>query len=65
MSDPKYCSLLWKHISNEPLGHVRTCCVARDRVHEIPGGREYTLGQTSVEDIFHSEYYKRIKKRPV
>lgn len=62
MSDPKYCSLLWKHISNEPLGHVRTCCVARDRVHEIPGGREYTLGQTSVEDIFHSEYYKQIRQ---
>ena len=62
MTEPKYCSLLWKHISNEPLGHVRTCCIARDRVHEIPGGREYTLGQTSVEDIFHSRYYKEIRQ---
>ena len=61
MSDPKYCSLLWKHISNEPLGHVRTCCIARDRVPDETG-REFTLGQTSVEDIFHSKYYKEIRQ---
>ena len=61
MSDPKYCSLLWKHISNEPLGHIRTCCIARDRVSD-ESGREYTLGQTSVRDIFHSKYYKEIRQ---
>jgi organic radical activating enzyme len=61
MSDPKYCSLLWKHISNEPLGHVRTCCIARDRVPD-EAGREFTLGQTSVQDIFHSKYYKEIRQ---
>ena len=61
MSDPKYCSLLWKHMSNEPLGHVRTCCIARDRVPD-EHGREYTLGQTSVKDVFHSKYYKEIRQ---
>ena len=61
MSEPKYCSLLWKHISNEPLGHVRTCCIARDRVtNEV--GQEYTLGGTPLRDIFHSEYYKNIRQ---
>ena len=61
MSEPRYCSLLWKHISNEPLGHVRTCCIARDRVtNEV--GQEYTLGGTPLRDIFHSEYYKNIRQ---
>ena len=57
MSKPKYCSLLWKHISNEPFGHVRTCCIARDRVTDSDG-KEYTLGETSIRDVFHSDYYK-------
>ena len=61
MSDPKYCSLLWKHMSNEPLGHVRTCCIARDRVPD-DNGREVTLGQSSVKEIFHNNYYKNIRQ---
>ena len=61
MSDPKYCSLLWKHISNEPLGHIRTCCIARERVTDSDGS-EFTLGTTSIKDIFHSDYYKNIRQ---
>jgi MoaA/NifB/PqqE/SkfB family radical SAM enzyme len=61
MDKPKYCSLLWKHISNEPLGHVRTCCIARDRVPD-DDGREVTLGQSSVKEIFHNDYYKKIRQ---
>ena len=61
MSKPKYCSLLWKHISNEPLGHVRTCCIARERVTDNDG-KEFTLGSTSIKDIFHSDYYKNIRQ---
>jgi len=61
MNEPKYCSLLWKHISNEPFGHVRTCCIARDRVTDSDG-KEYTLGETSIRDIFHSDYYKNIRQ---
>ena len=62
MSEPKYCSLLWKHISNEPFGHVRTCCIARERVTNSEG-EEYTLGETSIREIFHSEYYKNIRQQ--
>ena len=54
MSEPKHCSLLWKHISNEPFGHVRTCCIARERVTDTEG-KEFTLGENSVRDIFQSE----------
>ena len=61
MSEPKYCSLLWKHISNEPFGHVRTCCIARERVTDSEG-EEYTLGETSIREIFHSDYYKQIRQ---
>ena len=61
MAAPKYCSLLWKHISNEPLGHVRTCCIARERVHDAEG-KPYTLGETTVRDIFHSDYYRNIRQ---
>jgi sulfatase maturation enzyme AslB (radical SAM superfamily) len=62
MSEPRYCSLLWKHISNEPQGYVRTCCIARDRVTR-PDGTEYTLGDASVREIFNSEYYKNIREQ--
>lgn len=61
MDQPRHCSLLWKHISNEPLGHVRTCCIARDRVTDSDG-REFTLGSDSIKDIFHSDYYKNIRQ---
>lgn len=62
MTEPKYCSLLWKHISNEPFGHVRTCCIARERVTNSEG-EEYTLGETSIREIFHSDYYKNIRQQ--
>ena len=61
MSEPRYCSLLWKHISNEPLGHIRTCCIARERVSDNEG-KEFTLGSTSIKEIFHSDYYKNIRQ---
>ena len=53
---------MWKHISNEPFGHVRTCCIARDRVTDNEG-KEFTLGETSIREVFHSEYYKRIRSQ--
>ncbi len=61
MTEPKYCSLLWAHISNEPLGHVRTCCIAKERVKD-DDGEDFTLGSTSVRDIFHSNYYKKLRQ---
>lgn len=61
MSEPKYCSLLWAHISNEPLGHVRTCCIAKERVKDNDGN-DFTLGSTSVREIFHSDFYKKLRQ---
>lgn len=61
MAKPRYCSLLWKHISNEPLGHVRTCCIARERVID-DDGKEVTFGSNSIEEIYHNKYYKNIRQ---
>ena len=61
MNEPRYCSLLWKHISNEPLGHVRTCCIARERVSDNEG-KEVTLGSQSIKEIFHNDFYKKIRQ---
>jgi len=61
MAEPRYCSLLWKHMSNEPGGFVRTCCIAQERVYDT-NGDPFTLGSTSVRDIFHSDYYKNIRQ---
>ena len=61
MAESRYCSLLWSHLSNEPLGHVRTCCIAKERVKD-DNGEDFTLGSTSVRDIFHSNYYKKIRQ---
>ena len=61
MNEPRYCSLLWKHISNEPLGHVRTCCIARERVSDSEGN-EVTLGSHSIKEIFHNDFYKQIRQ---
>jgi len=61
MAEPRYCSLLWKHISNEPFGHVRTCCIARDRVTDS-SGNEVTLGSSSIKEIFNNDFYKNIRQ---
>ena len=54
MNEPKYCSLLWTHLSNEPGGTCRSCCIARERISR-PDSSDYTLGEDSIRDIFNSE----------
>jgi len=60
MSEPKHCSLLWTHLSNEPGGTLRSCCIARERISR-PDGSDYTLGEDSIRDIFHSDYMKDLR----
>ena len=61
MNEPRYCSLLWTHLSNEPGGTLRSCCIARERISR-PDGSDYTLGEDSIRDIFHSEYMKNLRQ---
>lgn len=63
--DYKYCSLLWSHLSNEPGGTVRTCCIAKERIKD-EFGRDYNLGQDKMLDILQSsrmrEYRNQIRE---
>mgnify|MGYP003950747805 FL=1 len=56
----KLCSLLWTHLSNEPGGTIRTCCIAKDRLQNHHGV-DLTLGDNSVHDIFTSNNAQRIR----
>ena len=61
MNEPKHCSLLWTHLSNEPGGTCRSCCIARERISR-PDGSDYTLGEDSIRDIFHSDYMTNLRQ---
>ena len=61
MNEPRHCSLLWTHLSNEPGGTCRSCCIARERISR-PDGSDYTLGEDSIRDIFHSDYMKNLRQ---
>lgn len=60
-SDKKLCALLWTHLSNEPGGTIRTCCIAKDRL-QVSGDREnFTMGDNTIHDIFTSDNAQRIR----
>tara|TARA_Y100000389_G_scaffold191678_1_gene218231 strand:+ start:2900 stop:4321 length:1422 start_codon:yes stop_codon:yes gene_type:complete len=60
--DYKYCSLLWSHISNEPGGTVRTCCIAKDRIKD-EHGKDYNLGEHSMLEILSSQTMREMRDR--
>jgi len=60
--DYKYCSLLWSHISNEPGGTVRTCCIAKDRIKD-KHGNDFNLGEHSMLEILSSETMTNMRNR--
>lgn len=60
--EPDYpaCALLWSHISNEPGGTVRTCCIASQRIKDNQG-RDFNLGEDSMIDILQSDTMKSLR----
>ena len=60
--DYKYCALLWSHISNEPGGTVRTCCIATERIKDETG-QDYNLGEHGMLDILTSNTMKEYRNR--
>jgi hypothetical protein len=54
------CALLWTHLSNEPGGTIRTCCIAKDRLQDSYNNN-FTLGDNSVKEIFTSPVIQRIR----
>lgn len=62
--EPDYpaCALLWSHISNEPGGTVRTCCIASQRIKDNQG-RDFNLGEDSMIDILQSDTMKNLRNQ--
>lgn len=60
--DYKYCALLWSHISNEPGGTVRTCCIATERIKDNQG-KDFNLGEHGMLDILKSDTMREYRNQ--
>ena len=60
--DYKYCALLWSHISNEPGGTVRTCCIATERIKDNKG-QDFNLGEHGMLDILKSDTMREYRNQ--
>lgn len=58
----KYCALLWSHLSNEPGGTVRTCCIAKHRIKDDQG-QDFNLGQHPMMDILTSNTMREFRNQ--
>jgi organic radical activating enzyme len=56
----KTCALLWSHVSNEPGGTCRTCCIAKDRIKD-KNGNEMNLATSTLTEVLQSEFVKEIR----
>lgn len=62
MSLPKtICILPWISIETTPSGATRPCCLALDEITD-ENSNVYKLKETSLEDIYHSEYMQNLRK---
>jgi MoaA/NifB/PqqE/SkfB family radical SAM enzyme len=55
------CPLPWVGFSNDPNGTVRPCCINSERITD-KNGNPYFIQNTSVKDIFHSEYMNKLRQ---
>jgi len=57
----KICMLPWISIETSPIGTARPCCLAKDEIIK-PDGTKYNLKESTLEDIYHSEYMQDLRK---
>ena len=57
-----FCPLPWIHLSSLPDGSTRLCCKAVNHRVVDDSGNKMNLAQDSVEDIWNSNYYKKIRQ---
>lgn len=55
------CPLPWVGFSNDPNGTVRPCCISKEQITDT-NSRPYFIQNTSMEDIFHSDYMNNLRK---
>jgi MoaA/NifB/PqqE/SkfB family radical SAM enzyme len=53
--------LPWISVETSPIGTVRPCCLAKDEIIDA-NGIKYDLNTHTVEQVYHSEYMKRLRQ---
>jgi len=56
----KICMLPWISIETSPIGTARPCCLADDEITK-PNGEKFTLRESTLEEIYHSDYMKDLR----
>lgn len=59
-TDYPECALMWSHMSNEPGGTVRSCCIATNRVMDDLNN-DFNLGTTNPVDILRSSNMQQLR----
>lgn len=59
-TDYPECALMWSHMSNEPGGTVRSCCIATNRVMDDLN-RDFNLGTTNPVEILRSSNMQQMR----
>jgi len=58
----KICILPWVSIETSPIGTARPCCLAKDEITKSDGTK-YTLKETTLEEIYHSDYMRNLRQQ--
>ncbi len=53
------CILPWTHLSTDPLGTLRPCCIAKDVIKD--GDHTYNIKKDSLIDVLKSPYMKELR----
>lgn len=62
MNLPKtICILPWVSIETSPIGTARPCCLAIEEITNTLG-EKYSLKETTIEEIYHSDYMINLRK---
>lgn len=56
------CMLPWISIETSPIGTARPCCLADEEITD-ENGQKYQLANTTLENIYHSEYMKVLRRQ--
>jgi organic radical activating enzyme len=59
-TDYPECALMWSHMSNEPGGTVRSCCIATNRVMDDLSN-DFNLGTANPVEILRSNHMQRMR----
>jgi MoaA/NifB/PqqE/SkfB family radical SAM enzyme len=59
-----FCILPFVHIAADPDGSIKPCCTSFDKIKK-ENGKPYNLGHDSIEEIFNSPDFIKIRKKMI